>query len=108
MTTTHSQYAKLFDDSSVFWVNNMEQNEYYIKMIQSHLNDILRLRGYLFLRDVYEKLGIPITKESCLVGWVYEKCNTIGDNFVELKYEADDNNYLFIDFNVDGYIIDRF
>ena len=108
MVLTHSQYAKIFDDSTVFWEKDKDRNVYFIKYMESYFNDLLRLRGYLLLRDVYEKLGIPITKESLVVGWIYDENNTIGDNFVELRYEIDDNGYFVIDFNVDGCIIDRF
>ena len=36
-----------------------------------------------YLRDVYEGLGIPITKES----WVFEENNVIGDNYIVEKGE---------------------
>ena len=53
-------------------------------------------------------IGIPITKESCIVGWIFEEPNEIGDNFVQFIYdETDESACILIDFNVDGNIIDR-
>ena len=103
-----SQYRIVFDNSSYGWTNSKKDNLIFLKHQQSWFNELLRKRGYLFLRDVYEGLGLPITKESCLVGWIYdEKNNTIGDNFVDFDiHETHSSNYI-IDFNVDGEIIDR-
>lgn len=68
----------------------------------------LKKKDTYFLRDVYENLGIPITKESCLVGWIYDEKNTIGDNYVVFDIcETNSSNYI-VDFNVDGLIINRF
>ena len=53
-------------------------------------------------------IGIPITKDSCIVGWIYEEHNEIGDNFVKFIYdENDESACILIDFKVDGNIIDR-
>ena len=81
----------------------------FLNAQKNYFNERLRKRGYLFLRDVYEGLGIPITKESCIVGWVFGENNIIGDNYVEFIYDKDDESACILsDFNVDGNIIDRF
>ena len=103
-----SQYSIIFDDCSYAWTKDKKYNLIFLKRQESLFNDLLRSRGYLFLRDVYKELGIPITKESCIVGWIYdEKNNIIGDNFVAFDiHETNSSNYI-VDFNVDGEIIDR-
>ena len=103
-----SQYAIIFDERSYGWSNLQKINLIFLKQQESFFNELLRKRGYLFLRDVYEGLGLPITKESCIVGWIYdEKNNKIGDNFVTFDIrETNSSNYV-VDFNVDGEIIDR-
>lgn len=103
-----SQYRIMFDERSYGWSNLKKSNLIFLKYQESWFNELLRKRGYLFLRDVYEGLGIPITKESCAVGWIYdEKNNKIGDNFVAFDIrETNSSNYI-VDFNVDGEIIDR-
>lgn len=103
-----SQYSIIFDERSYGWSNLKRINLIFLKHQESFFNELLRKRGYLFLRDVYEELGLPITKESCIVGWIYdEKNNKIGDNFVSFDIrETNSSNYI-VDFNVDGEIIDR-
>ena len=75
---------------------------------QTYCNDILKRRRYLFHKDIKEMIDINITKESCIVGWVFEEPNEIGDNFVQfICDETDESACILIDFNVDGNIIDR-
>ena len=106
---TFSIYAKVFDSSCKNWTKDKEYNLMFIKHIQAYCNDMLRARHWLFLRDVYEWLGLPITKESCIVGWIYDDNNIIGDNFVDISIqeEEDDSPNFVLDFNVDGEIISR-
>lgn len=108
LDNTLSQYAKVFDESCYGWTTDRDYNLMILKHQENHFNDLLRKRGYVFLRDVYEGLGMPVTKESCLVGWVYEENNTIGDNFVSFDIQVDDSPNITIDFNVDGCIINKF
>lgn len=103
-----SQYRIIFDERSYGWSNLQKINLIFLKQQENFFNKLLRKRRYLFLRDVYEGLGLPITKESCIVGWIYdEKNNKIGDNFVAFDIrETNSSNYI-VDFNVDGEIISR-
>ena len=108
MLNVHSQYARVFDGGCANWTKDRNYNVMFLKMQERNFNDLLRKKGYLFLGDVYEMIGIPITKDSCIVGWIYEEHNEIGDNFVKFIYdENDESACILIDFNVDGNIIDR-
>lgn len=71
------------------------------------------------MNEVYEMLGFPITKAGASVGWIYNKDEPVGDNFVDFgiynlnSQKAHDfvNGYersIVLDFNVDGPIIDMF
>lgn len=46
---------------------------------------------------------------GAVIGWVYEEDNKIGENFVDLGLRASevDGPDIPVDFNVDGYILDR-
>ena len=106
---TLSQYGRIFDDGCKNWTKDKEHNLMFVKMIERHCNELLAGRHYLFLRDVYEMLGITVTKESCIVGWIFEYNNKFGDNFVEFDIREEENSpNITIDFNVDGNIIERF
>lgn len=114
---TASAYARIFDERNPNWEKNPAYSEQFLRCQQQYANDLLRSRGYLFLNDVYESLGFERTKAGQIVGWVYNKKNTVGDNFVDFGIheahtvdDADDyeNGLVYIlDFNVDGNILDR-
>ena len=110
-----SVYARFFDDGCTGWSKNPEENLLFLKLQQDYANEKLRRRGYLFLNEVYEMLGIPRSAAGCVVGWIYdEKCPN-GDNFVDFGiFDASKpknrdfvNGYertILLDFNVDGNI----
>lgn len=113
----YSDYARFFDDGCTGWQKDAEYNLMFLKQQQNWANERLRSRGYLFLNEVYDMLGIPRTKAGQCVGWVYNKDNSIGDNYVDFgiydmyKEPARDfvNGYertILLDFNVDGNILD--
>lgn len=113
----YSEFARFFDDGCTGWSKDSEYNLMFLKHQQNHANDMLKSRGYLFLNDVYDMLGIPKTKAGQIVGWVYDEENPIGDNFVDFgifdiyNEKARDfvNGYertILLDFNVDGNILD--
>lgn len=107
----HSQYAKFFDESSIYWKKDAEQNYFFLKTQQAYANDILRTRGHIFLNEIYDMLGLPRTQAGQLVGWVKGQ----GDDFVDFGiFDGDDmkhrdfvNGYersILLDFNVDGIV----
>ena len=113
----YSDYAKFFDEANPNWKNDPEYNLMFLKSQQQYANDLLKARGRLFLNEVYDMLGIDRTKAGQVVGWVYNKENPIGDNFVDFgiydmskeRVRAFVNGYetnILLDFNVDGNIWD--
>jgi len=113
---SHSQYARFFDETSPSWTKDAEYNLMFLLQVQNYATEKLKAQGYLFLNDVYEMLDIPKSKAGQIVGWVYDKDNPIGDNYVDFGiYKTDRNakfvngfeNSILLDFNVDGSIIDK-
>ena len=115
--TLYSDYARFFDAASPCWQNDPEYNLMFLKAQQQYANDLLRAKGRLFLNDVYDMLGIERTKAGQVVGWVYDRENPNGDNFVDFgiydmskeRVRAFVNGYetnILLDFNVDGNIWD--
>lgn len=112
-----SDYARFFDEGCSAWTKNPEMNLSFLKAQQRSANDILNYRGFLFLNDVYEMLGIPKTTAGQVVGWVKDEENPKGDNYVDFGiYNLHDerkrafvNGFersILLDFNVQGSIID--
>ena len=113
----YSDYARFFDEGCNGWTKDSEYNLTYLKGVQRHANNCLVANGFLFLNEVYEMLGIPKTKAGQVVGWIYDKNNPVGDNYVDFgiydlnKVRGRDfvNGYertILLDFNVDGNILD--
>jgi hypothetical protein len=109
-----SEYARFFDEYSTCWTKNAEDNLSFLIMQQDFANKKLQTRGYLFLNEVYDMLGIQRSTAGQIVGWRYDKNGTdCGDNYVDFGIHNiyNKNNRLFVngyersillDFNVDG------
>lgn len=115
--TVYSPYAKFYDDGCNGWCKDPELNMMFLRRQNDVANDMLRDRGYLFLNEVYDLLGIPRTKAGQIVGWIYDEKNPIGDNFVDFGiYDTNKpinrdfvnghERTILLDFNVDGDILD--
>ena len=111
----NSEYARCFDETCIGWTRDPEYNMMFVKQIQNWANDRLQSKGYLYLNEVYEMLGIQRTKAGQVVGWVY---NGDGDNYVDFGiFDIKDkqkrrfvNGYeksIWLDFNVDGNILKK-
>ena len=113
----YSEFARFFDDGCKGWSKDPEHNLAFLIAQQNFANEKLKRRGYLFLNEVYDMLGIRHTAVGQMVGWFYdEECPT-GDNFVSFgihdshRQAARDfvNGYervILLDFNVDGNILE--
>ena len=108
-----SVYKVRFDEYSTVWEKDKFVNEMTLKCEENWANDKLRLQGYLFLNDVYDRLGLPRTKTGQIVGWLAEGD---GDGYVDFGvfdcegYEdiRYNRNAFDLNFNVDGDILSKF
>ena len=106
-----SPYARLFEESNMNWQKDAEMNRIFLECQQTYANHKLRARGYLFLNEVYEALGMEWSKPGQVVGWV---TNGDGDGYVDFgMYEETNIPFLeahernvWLDFNVDGVVYD--
>lgn len=64
-------YARFYDDTCPSWINDAEQNLMFLKCQENYSNDRLRVKGYLFLNDVFDMLGMARTKAGQVAGWLY-------------------------------------
>lgn len=111
-----SMYARFFDDSSKEWQKSPDYNMAFLRAQQNYLNDLLRIRGHVFLNEIYDALGFPRTQAGAVVGWMIGEGR---DNFIDFgifdgtQAKARDfvngyENSILLDFNVDGVIYDLF
>jgi hypothetical protein len=113
----YSMYARCFDDTCSGWTRDAEMNLYFLMQVQEWANKKLRRYGHLTLNEVYEKIGFQKTRAGAEVGWVFDENNPNGDNYVTFHiHDLHDKNKrafvngyeksIWVDFNVDGYILD--
>lgn len=106
-----SDYTRVFDESNPYWENNSDYNLSFLRAEQSHANNLLMARGYLFLNEIQERLGFQPTKAGQIVGWVYNPDNPDTDNYVDFGITESNRDLgddyapcFLLDFNVDGNI----
>lgn len=126
-----SQYARVFDEGewdeankkwiwkNYVWKDDNDQNQANLRYIEREMNGRLVRDGFLFLNDVYRRLGIPLSIDGQVVGWSYN--SERGDHAVSFGVFDDDprqlpcnrdftagrSNTPLLDFNVDGPIINE-
>lgn len=108
-----SIYARSFDTETSYLASpSWEYNKTWLEMKEAEANNILTLRGYLFLDEVYRMLGYEDTMAAHQVGWMK---NGSGDGFVSFNistYWAPNatttaDKVIITDFNVDGEILTK-
>lgn len=110
--TGWSPYAKIFDETSIYWKKNAELNRMFLECQQRYMNHLLHSRGHVFLNDVYDSLGFERTSSGAVVGWVREG---VGDGHIDFGlFEATSSQFIngfeksiILDFNVDGPVWDK-
>ena len=110
-----SDYARFYDETcDSFDKYDHEFNLMYLRRQQDWANEKLKVKGHLFLNEVYDMLGIPRSKKGQIVGWIYDKNRN--ESHVDFgiykgteRTRAFVNGYepaILLDFNVDGPIYD--
>lgn len=105
----HSIYSRIFDELNDNWSRSKENNVIFLKTVQNNMNDLLKIRGHLFLNEVYSALGFPHTSAGSVVGWTTEGGGYIDFglfNRTDSTFINGWNESVILDFNVDGVIYD--
>jgi hypothetical protein len=116
-----SVYARMFDEAcgSRSWSRDPGYNQLFLSAQQNYANDLLKARGYVFLNDVYEMLGLSHTSAGQIVGWIYNPSGDHGgDNYIDfgifdgdrhsgMRFVKGYADSILLDFNVDGIIWDK-
>jgi hypothetical protein len=68
--------------------------------IQNYFNQLLHIRGYVFLNEVYDALHLPRTHVGQLIGWVSGPVNLNPD----LEGEGAE---IELNIQTEGYILDQ-
>ena len=100
-------YSRYFNESENYNYTDLDYNLCFLRSICNYENDKLKKEGHLFLNDVLVDLGLSKIKEGQVVGWLYDKENLIGGNFVDfgIPKKLPKDKKILLKFNVDGVII---
>lgn len=111
-TEEPSDYARYFTDKNPEWRHDEIHRMHFLRTQQKFANDLLNIRGHVFLNEVYDLLGFDRTPAGQVVGWV--KDNPAGDGSIDFRIWAKGTDMLvnqenpmtaiFMDFNVDGVV----
>ena len=106
-----SDYACYFDERSRNYETNNDYNMMFLKAQEAFANDKLKVRGHLFLNEVYDDLDLPRTPAGQIVGWTADGPDGyVNFRIVEVERETEDGRHepaLLLDFNVEGNIWDK-
>lgn len=53
-----------FDATSAHWTNSRDCNFAFLRVSEKYMDDLIRHRGYVYLNEVYEQLGIKWNPED--------------------------------------------
>lgn len=113
-----SMYARFFDETSSSWSRDPENNMFFLKCQQNYANDLLKMRGHVFLNEVYDMVGVPRSRAGSVVGWMWNPDAEDVDNFINFgifdgtsdvlrDFVNGHEGSILLDFNVDGVIYNK-
>lgn len=110
-----SPYARCFSEvTAKNWSPDPNMSKMTLSNVQNNVNDLLQVRGHVFLNEVWDRLGMERTPDGQIVGWTLDG----GDKFIDFGiYDAKNTrarmfldgleDTVWLDPNVDGAIIDK-
>ena len=104
-----------FDEKNPYFKKDPEVNMMHLNAVQMHMNQLLNVKGHLFLNEVKDALGMPRTSDGQILGWVFGAGT--GDDFIDFGHttNTDPQTMAFkngevpevmLNFNVDGVVYD--
>lgn len=92
-------YVHKFDKSSPNWVEAGGQRLIFLHSCETRANLIKQARGYIFLNDVLDMIGIDRTRDGQIVGWINE-C-------IDFEVTNKNDGTTTIMFRTEGNILDK-
>ena len=128
-----TQYSKdinnqIFDAHSSdrwkrYWIPSQVLD--FVRQVESEIQNMVNERGFAFLNDAYDRLGMPLTSQGAIVGWIktpgnrhLEKGTLVSLGFANdetpeeeirriLSSKSNDDLYVWITPNCDGVIYQK-
>ena len=77
-----------------------EYAEYFIASQQRYFNDILAVRGHVFLNEILDAFGLKRTSVGALYGWLKGPIN------ISMEYSEEEKGF-YLTFNCEGTVFDK-
>ena len=108
-----------FDESATGWVRDAERNKFFLARQEQYANEQFEAKGYLFLNEVLDMVGLQHVREGQTVGWYWDKNKPLSENRISfgvlnIHSEAARNfvngweKSVWLTFNVQGNIMHHF
>jgi len=90
-----------FDEMSTSFMQDPEYNRLFLLSVQNHMNELLKIRGYVFVNEALDNLGLPRTRDGQLLGW---SGGYVDFGLFDMPFGAGEPVGLSL--NIDGVILD--
>lgn len=92
----------LFDESNPYWEPDSGLNLETLLMKERCLNNRFRIKGYMFLDEVYKELGIEPgiigpnkMRAAKYIGWIYDPDDRTRDNYISFGLSDLEGNFTY-------------
>lgn len=82
-------YERWIGPGSPVWADHLDQSDVAVKGLEEYYTDKLNAYGYVFLNEVYERLGYEPIPEGQLIGWSLKHKNNDGKVHLNLMRGPD-------------------
>ena len=103
----NNKFENLFDSTCLPWTKDRTYNLGFLRIQEEYFNDRLKLKGHLFLNEVYDELGFSRTKIGQVAGWINEGGSKVDFGLLELSI-LDESPDIPLHFNCKNFILDIF
>lgn len=111
-----SPYIKYFTKANKFWTKDDDYIQFLFSQKKKYLNVLFKEKGFLTLNEALRELGLEETSDGMIHGWIWDKENPIGDNYIQFydhkeRIPSEDGetyeDAYALEFNCDGLIYDK-
>jgi hypothetical protein len=124
--TNRNTFSVLYSCNNRGWERDAQLNLSFLLELQAFMNDTLKVKGYVFLYQVYDALGMDVSylgedrvRASHILGWIYDPSDKSRDSYISFGLTDEKGNVkqnivnqlknnepdMWIDLNYDGDIL---
>lgn len=90
-------YLRIFDEANPNCRKELDYNKLFLETQEKYFNHLLKVKGHVFLNEVFDALGFGRIRDGQIMGW--HIASDEGNNYVNFHI-TETNGYFELDFNV--------